>query len=113
MNQTKQEAAAQYVFNSEHTGGQRVIEIETAAFIAGAEWAKLKWIPVTAGPPKPINDENNTFCMVWMKDNTIELLSYNQHYGCWDDKHADDYHCDFDECKGYWPIPDSLLNFKP
>ncbi|HYK55028.1 MAG TPA: DUF551 domain-containing protein [Flavisolibacter sp.] len=52
MNQTIQEAAEQHVFNSKHTGGIRVIEIEKAAFTAGAEWAAPMWIPVTERLPE-------------------------------------------------------------
>jgi hypothetical protein len=97
MNQTKQEAAARYVFDSKHTGGQRIIEIETAAFMAGADWAELKWIPVTERLPE-IGQPVIVRCV------KVELY-YDMVYfdGSFSTKHIT-----------HWcAIPDSLLNFKP
>lgn len=57
MNQTKQEAAEAF---SKYPNGQPtvgyhlndIISAEKQAFIAGAEWAELKWIPVTERLPE-------------------------------------------------------------
>ncbi|SHN45899.1 DUF551 domain-containing protein [Chitinophaga sp. CF418] len=125
MIQTIQEAAEQYVFNSKHTGGIRVIEIEKAAFTAGAEWAAPMWIPVTERLP-----EFNTDVLV---------LRYNEYSKKYDrligrlhpakeDGQLGGHRKTYDKYWSlpaiqllheiqYWmpmpAIPDSLLNFKP
>lgn len=97
MNQTKQEAAANYVFHSEYTLRPRVIEIETAAFIAGAEWAELNWIPVTERLPE-IGQPVIIRCV--KVELHFDLVYFD---GSFSTKHIT-----------HWcAIPDSLLNFKP
>lgn len=106
MNQTKQEAADRYVskevlkvmgkMSAGYAGGLLV------GFKAGAEWAELKWIPVTERLPE---DNGRYICVT--ADDTWIVGEYEHNY-----IFCDPSGCSW-RCKLWCPIPDSLLNFKP
>jgi len=118
MNQTKQEAAEAYCALIRTAEVKPEGKVRRESFIAGADWAELKWIPVTerlpenGGEPVIIIYKNPFFGLLescfgsaeyhsdrkkWISPLTggrmIEIEVYNVTHWC--------------------PIPDSLLNFKP
>lgn len=60
MNQTIQEAAEAYEAVPPYTAGEytntEISKVEKEAFIAGAEWAQLNWIPVTERLPERMQE---------------------------------------------------------
>lgn len=106
MNQTKQEAAEAF---SKYPNGQPtvgyhlndIISAEKQAFLAGAEWAELKWIPATERLP----DEGQKVFIwssgVWSDEPGMKMgVYYNRIMWSTD-------------VLAWCAIPDSLLNFKP
>lgn len=100
MNQTTQEAAQNYSLSQDVNRNEELLC--TRAFKAGAEWAELKWIPVTERLPE---DNGRYFCVT--ADDTWIVGEYEHNY-----IFCDPSGCSW-RCKLWCAIPDSLLNFKP
>jgi hypothetical protein len=111
MNQTIQEAAAAYI---KHQDPAEILSLEeggivTDAFIAGAEWAALKWIPVTERLPEDQSTPHICMCDDAINNDPPSLIVAFHENG-----HV---FKDFDGTSWrvvkWCPIPHSLLNFKP
>jgi len=107
MNQTIQEAASAYI---KHQDPADILSLEeggivTDAFTAGAEWAALKWIPVTERLP---DYDQKCLCICDDAPDNSTIVGDYEAASVFRDASGYSWRVKF-----WCPIPESLLNFKP